>query len=251
MYKSVLVEAGFEGVVLPEDATDEAKLGSRIQILKGLNEGDRIVTSAQFLIDSESNIDAELARLEQGESSMDMSSVDEASASNSVRAKGKVNKIMSGMVNLTHDPIPEWDWPTMKMDFQVSGSVDLNMLKEGDKIQFEVQKTGDWDYLIVDIGDSEGEMQNAASSDMKIPDMKTLDTKSVSATGKVKSLMLDMNMIEVVHEPISEWGWPVMSMSFLIAADQKLPSLEVGDQISFALKEREDGDYEISSVRKK
>ncbi|MFT7372624.1 MAG: Cu(I)/Ag(I) efflux system membrane fusion protein [Oleiphilaceae bacterium] len=151
MYKSVLVEAGFEGVILPEDATDEAELGSRIQILKGLNEGDRVVTSAQFLIDSESNIDAELARLEQVESSMDMSNVDETSASNSVRAKGKVNKIMPGMVNLTHDPIPEWDWPTMKMDFQVSESVDLNMLKEGDMIQFEVQKNKEFDHLIITI----------------------------------------------------------------------------------------------------
>ncbi len=33
-------------------------------VLKGLNEGDRVVINAQFLIDSESNIDAELMRME-------------------------------------------------------------------------------------------------------------------------------------------------------------------------------------------
>ncbi|MFT6122686.1 MAG: Cu(I)/Ag(I) efflux system membrane fusion protein [Oleiphilaceae bacterium] len=153
MYKSVLVEAGLEGIILSVDgnATNLAELGGRIQILKGLSEGDRVVTSAQFLIDSESNIDAELARLEQGESSMDMSNIDEATASNLVRTNGRVNKIMAGMVNLTHDPIPEWDWPTMKMDFQVSESVDLNKIQEGDMIQFEVQKNKDFNYLIMAI----------------------------------------------------------------------------------------------------
>jgi Cu(I)/Ag(I) efflux system membrane fusion protein len=38
--------------------------GDRVAIVGGLSAGDRVVTSAQFLIDSESNIDAALARLE-------------------------------------------------------------------------------------------------------------------------------------------------------------------------------------------
>ncbi|MGH8223715.1 MAG: efflux RND transporter periplasmic adaptor subunit [Woeseiaceae bacterium] len=38
--------------------------GDRVAIRSGLSAGDRVVTSAQFLIDSESNIDAALSRLE-------------------------------------------------------------------------------------------------------------------------------------------------------------------------------------------
>ncbi len=38
--------------------------GERVEILDGLSESDRVVVSAQFLIDSESNIDAESARLQ-------------------------------------------------------------------------------------------------------------------------------------------------------------------------------------------
>ncbi len=37
--------------------------GDRVEIRSGLNAGDRIVTSGQFLIDSESNIETALARL--------------------------------------------------------------------------------------------------------------------------------------------------------------------------------------------
>ena len=39
----------------------------RVQVLAGLAEGDRVVTSAQFLIDSESSRDAELSRLDDEE----------------------------------------------------------------------------------------------------------------------------------------------------------------------------------------
>lgn len=41
--------------------------GDRVAIRRGLEDGERVVTSAQFLIDSESNIDAALDRLESGE----------------------------------------------------------------------------------------------------------------------------------------------------------------------------------------
>ena len=41
-----------------------AELGDWIEIVKGLNEGDTIVTSGQFLIDSEANVRASFARME-------------------------------------------------------------------------------------------------------------------------------------------------------------------------------------------
>ena len=66
-FQSVLVEVGAEGYVYDDPSLSEA----RIQILSGLAEGDKVVTSAQFLIDSESNIEAELGRME----SMDYSAM--------------------------------------------------------------------------------------------------------------------------------------------------------------------------------
>ncbi len=51
-FRSKVVVAGIES-------------GDRVQILSGLSVGETVVSSAQFLIDSESNIDAEIARMEQ------------------------------------------------------------------------------------------------------------------------------------------------------------------------------------------
>jgi Cu(I)/Ag(I) efflux system membrane fusion protein len=44
--------------------------GDRVEIRSGVSEGDRVVTSGQFLIDSESNIDSALSRMD--ESGMEM-----------------------------------------------------------------------------------------------------------------------------------------------------------------------------------
>ncbi len=53
-FRSTRVTAGREG-------------GDQVEIVKGVKEGDRVVTSAQFLIDSESNIDAEAERMSTAE----------------------------------------------------------------------------------------------------------------------------------------------------------------------------------------
>jgi membrane fusion protein, copper/silver efflux system len=62
-----LGEGRFESVAV--DPGREA--GDKIEIRSGLEEGDIVVVSAQFLIDSESNLDAESQRLQAGASSHD------------------------------------------------------------------------------------------------------------------------------------------------------------------------------------
>ena len=54
-FRSVPVSVGIES-------------GDRVAILEGLSAGDRIVTSGQFLIDSESNIGSALSRMDAVES---------------------------------------------------------------------------------------------------------------------------------------------------------------------------------------
>ncbi len=227
-YQSVLVSPGVE-------------FGRSVQILDGLAEGDRVVTSAQFLIDSESNIDAELARL---------AARDTVSAPvNEVIATGTVKAVMAdhNMLTITHDPIPAWEWPTMKMDFTVDPSVDISGVAVGEAISFGLKKTGDWDYLITHIGSDSpmAEPPKMDASEMGQSGMRTVHTR-----GTVKSLMLDMDMIEVVHVPIPEWEWPTMSMSFTVPEKASVPDLAAGDEIRFELTETEEGEYLITRIQK-
>lgn len=148
-YRSVIVEAGLEGVV-EKETENGLEVENRVQILSGLKEGDLVVTSAQFLIDSESNVESELMRLEEP-----MMPDAPSEPSNKVITIGAVEEIMDamGMVKITHEPIPEWDWPTMTMDFPISEDLDLGQFKQGERVKFEIEKLGDWDFVISNVGD--------------------------------------------------------------------------------------------------
>jgi Cu(I)/Ag(I) efflux system membrane fusion protein len=52
-----------DGSFEPAIVTTGIRSGDRVEILDGLEEGDQIVTSGQFLIDSESNLKASLMRM--------------------------------------------------------------------------------------------------------------------------------------------------------------------------------------------
>ena len=59
----VVVDRG-DGVFESRTVLVGIESGDRVAIRRGLNEGERVVVSAQFLIDSESNIGSALGRLE-------------------------------------------------------------------------------------------------------------------------------------------------------------------------------------------
>ncbi len=111
------------------------------EITEGLSEGDRVVTSAQFLLDSESSKTSDFVRMEA------------AAQPTSVWAAARVIDVMtdSAMVKLDHDPIPEWEWPQMTMNFAVSDEVDLSTLKEGQSLHVEINKVGDSGFSVTQI----------------------------------------------------------------------------------------------------
>ncbi len=80
------------------------------EVLEGLIDGDSIVTSAQFMLDSESSISSDFKRMEPPEESP-----------TSVFTEVMITDVMPShnMITAKHGPIPEWDWPPMTMDFVV------------------------------------------------------------------------------------------------------------------------------------
>jgi Cu/Ag efflux protein CusF len=45
-------------------------------------------------------------------------------------------------ITFDHGPMPDIDWPAMKMEFPVAPSVDLSKIKTGDKVRFTVRGSG-------------------------------------------------------------------------------------------------------------
>ncbi len=118
--------------------------GDRVEIRSGLEEGEQVVTSAQFLLDSESSVRASLQRLT-------------ASPKPEIWTEGVINTVEIGsrILNMTHEPIPELNWPTMTMDFPAAKEVKLEGLKPGRKMRFRISEGDDGRYQI-DAVDSAG-----------------------------------------------------------------------------------------------
>jgi Cu(I)/Ag(I) efflux system membrane fusion protein len=141
----VLVDKG-EGRFEPR----EVKLGARgqdyVAVLEGLKEGEPVVVSGNFLIDSESNLKAALANLTGGAN---------AGAGAAHRATGTLDDVnaKSGSWVVTHDPVASLKWPKMTMEFKPANEAVGKDLKPGTAIDFEFveRKPGEWVITKVEV----------------------------------------------------------------------------------------------------
>ena len=124
----------------------EVKIGrqdqSMVEILDGLKEGEKIVTSAQFLLDSESSKTSDFTRMHHGD--------DKPRA---VWVMGQIQKLMLDhrMVTATHEAIDDWEWPAMTMDFEVNTRVDIERLTSGTRLHMEITQLDNGEYEITGI----------------------------------------------------------------------------------------------------
>jgi len=136
-----------------------------IEIKSGLSEGDRVVTSAQFLIDSEASLKASLKRMtdpkepavKKSEMQMNnMKSSDKTglmkTTDDKIMGQGVIRKIntIDKKVSLHHQPIEAIGWGEMTMPFDFLDSVDISQLKVKDNVSFELVKV-DGSYVIKNI----------------------------------------------------------------------------------------------------
>jgi len=150
-----------DGQFRPAEVVPGVESGNRVVITSGLKAGETIVTSAQFLIDSEASMDASLMRLAADEKGsmaamkgMDASTRKSPSAAEmpQVSGTGRVTAVQpkENRITLAHDPIPEIGWPAMTMGFATRTGAAEN-LHPGDHVEFTMMKMPDGTFMITDI----------------------------------------------------------------------------------------------------
>jgi membrane fusion protein, copper/silver efflux system len=108
-----------------------AESGGQSEIRKGLQAGDHVVLSGQFLIDSEASLSATVGRLE--------------GTPGTHKGRGVVEGVDAdrGRVELDHEPVPSLQWPRMTMEFVVEDKSQLAKLKKGTAVEFELRAKPD------------------------------------------------------------------------------------------------------------
>ena len=140
----VILSVG-KGRYQPRKVVAGIESGDFVEIKGGLSEGEMVVTSGQFLIDSEASLKASLKRM----ASPVETNVMAKETDTAIIGTGILREIMpdANKVNMTHDPIPALKWPDMTMDFKVRPDVKLDSFKPDDRVMFELEQ-GEEGYVI-------------------------------------------------------------------------------------------------------
>ncbi|MBA3773474.1 MAG: efflux RND transporter periplasmic adaptor subunit [Ramlibacter sp.] len=132
--RSVVILAEENGRFRPVEVQAGIESAGQTEIRKGIQAGQRVVVSSQFLIDSEASLKGVEARLNEAPQPVAAA----AAAAPRHEGEARIEAIAKDAMTLSHGPIPSIKWGSMTMDFKLPppSAVPRN-LEAGDRITFE------------------------------------------------------------------------------------------------------------------
>lgn len=148
--RTVVMVAQGDGKFMPVDIKTGIESNGMTEVSEGLQVGQKIVISGQFLIDSE----ASLRGISTRTSDSAMPESGKAVAPMTHHGKGKVEAIGKDDITLSHEPIPTLNWGAMTMGFKLPVHGLPKNIAVGDTVLFEIQPTKEGEYQITNINSS-------------------------------------------------------------------------------------------------
>ncbi len=144
--RSVVIVAQGDGKFAPVDVQIGMESEGRTEIRNGLEAGQKVVVSGQFLIDSEASLRGTTTRMS------DAPALDNAMPGRqSHHAQGKVERIGKDAVTISHGAIPSLEWEPMTMDFDLPASGLPGDIAVGDTVTFEIRENNEGMFEITTI----------------------------------------------------------------------------------------------------
>ena len=234
-----LGEGSFKSVAVSVGRYDN----EHVEILSGLNVGERVVSSAQFLLDSESSKSSDFTRMNSGISSS------EPVLSNKVWVSAEIQSKMAehNRLTLVHEAIPVWDWPAMTMDFVTAESVDLSGLKAGMNLHVEVTKSVNGDYTVTNIHipddtsmhhppshqQSSALIDNTHKNNEHKDSIQSAEVNSATVTGTINSITFDNGTLNISRSAIEKWQRPPATLDFIGGKEVNLDTFSEGMNVVF------------------
>lgn len=133
----VMLEQG-PGKFVPMQVEAGQEAGGQVEILSGLQAGQKVAVSGQFLLDSEASLKASAHRMEGAPAAVH-------------RGEGVVEAVDSDEVTLSHGPIASIKWPAMTMAFKLPPGGLPAGVKTGTRVTFEFVQQGDGEFRVTAI----------------------------------------------------------------------------------------------------
>lgn len=144
--RRTVVIAKRDGAFIPVEVRTGRVAEGFTQIVEGLDPGDDVVVSGQFLIDSEASLSGVVERLEAGGTT-----AAEATA-RLARGTGTIQSLdpRQRRITIAHGPIPTMNWPAMAMTFGVRKVAMLRGFKRGDRVDFAFPTAQEGDAYVIE-----------------------------------------------------------------------------------------------------
>lgn len=137
--RTIVMIAQEKGGYMPAEVRIGREASGRTEVLAGLVPNEQVVTSGQFLLDSEASLAGiDVRSIEEASDRVANSQKDEAEEQEptTYSAAGTIEKIEPRSVTLRHGPVPRLKWPAMTMAFATKGPAQLRGFKRGDRVRF-------------------------------------------------------------------------------------------------------------------
>ncbi|MGH8673428.1 MAG: copper-binding protein, partial [Burkholderiales bacterium] len=170
--RSVVIVAHGDGKFAPVDVEIGMETHGQTEIRKGLEAGQKVVVSGQFLIDSEASLKGTAMRMGDAPATQGGKS-----GGQTHRGEGRVERFGKDEVTLSHGPIPSLQWGPMTMGFKLPANGLAKDVSVGDTVTFEIRQTKDGMFEITSITPTapgaaqsmKGETKSGMSGGMKGP----------------------------------------------------------------------------------
>jgi Cu(I)/Ag(I) efflux system membrane fusion protein len=131
--RTLVMLAGAGGRFQPVEIQPGREEGDRTEILAGLSEGDKVVASGQFLIDSEASLADFQVR--------PLATAPSAAKAALAETRGRVEALSADQITISHEAVPSIGWPAMTMTFKLNPPTLAKGLKVGDRVAFGFEET--------------------------------------------------------------------------------------------------------------
>jgi Cu(I)/Ag(I) efflux system membrane fusion protein len=158
--RSVVVVAQSDGKFAPVDVEVGLDSSGQTEIRKGLQAGQKVVVSGQFLVDSEASLRASTTRMAE----MPASAAGQGTGATH-HGEGKVESIGKDEITISHGPIATLQWGPMTMGFKLPATGLPPGVAVGDTVNFEIRPAKEGTFEIVSITPTKSTAMQAPAAD--------------------------------------------------------------------------------------
>ena len=260
--RTVVITASGNWKFASAEIVTGTEANGQTEVVKGLSEGQKVVASGQFLIDSEASLRGTLQRLGGDASAESRPAMPTEAPAHQVSGKvekiaaaqknmpvvpakvpthhatGKVENIAADEVTLSHGPVPSLNWGPMTMGFAPPAGGMPKDIKVGDSVQFEFQKSDKGMFNIISMSRTPSADGSISTMPGKVP--------THHATGKVQNITADE--VTLSHGPVPSLNWGPMTMGFALPAGGLPKDIKVGDTVEFEFQKSDKGRFKIVTM---